>query len=99
MSFAALGDLPDAKGVYTLRDRQHEADCLFVCGTESISQSIAAQKNLGALNLFGKGLWRPDSRQLVWTYAQASVTAAERHGIVNTLVSQWTPILNVPRAA
>ena len=99
VSFAAVGDLPDAKGVYALRDRQYEADCLFVCGTESISESIAAQTNLGSQNLFGEGLWRPDPKRLVWTYAKTSATAADRQGIVNTLVSQWTPILNVPRAA
>jgi type I restriction enzyme S subunit len=99
VSFAALGDLPDAKGVYALRDRQHEADCIFVYGTESISRSIAAQTNLGSQNLFGDGLWRPDPQNLAWTYAKTSTAVAERHGIVNELVSRLAPILNVPRAA
>ena len=99
LSFAAVGDLPDAKGVYALRDRQHEADCIFVCGTENIREGIAAQTNLGSQNLFGDGLWRPDPQQLVWTYAKTLATAADRHGIVNKLVSQWSPILNVVRAA
>ena len=98
-SFAAVGELPDAKGVYALRDRRHEADYLFVYGSENIREGIAAQTNLGSQNLFGDGLWRPDPEHLVWTYAKTSAATAERYGIVNTLVSQWSPILNVLRAA